>query len=58
VILKFYREVNFADTEACQGLHLFPLCDVMISGVLLKWRWVYAEGRGEAPEGTLLIYDH
>jgi len=28
------------------------------SGVLLKWRWVYAKGRGEGPEGTLLIYDH
>ena len=23
-----------------------------------KWRWVYAKGRGEGPEGTLLIYDH
>jgi len=31
-----------------------PTC----SGVLLKWRWVYAKGRGEGPEGTLLIYDH
>jgi len=29
VILKFYRKVYFSDTEACQGLHLFPLCDVM-----------------------------
>jgi len=28
------------------------------SGVLLKWRWVYANGRGEGPEGTLFIYDH
>ena len=26
------------------------------SGVLLKW-WVYANGRGKRPEGTLLIYD-
>jgi len=22
------------------------------------WRWVYAKGRGDGPEGTLLIYDH
>ena len=29
MILKFYRKVYFSDTEACQGLHLFPLCDVM-----------------------------
>jgi len=32
VILKFYRKVYFSDTEACQGMHLFPLyviCDVM-----------------------------
>ena len=29
VILKFHRKVYFSDTEACQGLHLFPLCDVM-----------------------------
>ena len=32
VILKFYRKVYFSDTQACQGLHLFPLCDVM-------WWW-------------------
>ena len=29
VILKFYRKVYFSVTEACEGLHLFPLCDVM-----------------------------
>jgi len=29
VILKFYRTVYCSDTEACQGLHLFPLCDVI-----------------------------
>jgi len=29
VILKFYRKVYFSDIEACQGLHLFPLRDVM-----------------------------
>jgi len=29
-----------------------------VSGVLLKWRSVYAKGRGKGPEGTLLIYDH
>jgi len=29
VTLKFYREVYFSDTEACQGLHLFSLCDMM-----------------------------
>ena len=27
VILKFYHKVYFSDTEAWQGLHLFPLCD-------------------------------
>ena len=31
VILKFYRKVYFSHTEACQGLHLFPLCAVMNS---------------------------
>jgi len=29
VILKFYSKVYFSDIEACQGLHLFPLCDVI-----------------------------
>jgi len=29
VILKFYPNIYFSDTEVCQGLHLFPLCDVM-----------------------------
>ena len=29
MILKFYRKVYFSDTEACQCLHLYPLCDVM-----------------------------
>jgi len=29
VILKFYRKVYFSDTKACQGQHLFVLCDVM-----------------------------
>ena len=29
MILKFYRKVYFSDTEACQCLHLFPVCDVM-----------------------------
>ena len=24
----FYLKVYFTDTEACQGVHLFPLCDV------------------------------
>ena len=28
-ILKCYRKVYFSDTETCQCLHLFPLCDVM-----------------------------
>jgi len=28
------------------------------SGVLLKWRWVYTNERGEGHKGTLLIYDH
>ena len=27
VILKFYRKVYFSDTEACQGLHMFPKYD-------------------------------
>jgi len=27
VILKFYCKVYFSDTEACQGLYLFPPCD-------------------------------
>jgi len=29
VILKFYANIYFSDIEACQGLHLFPLCNVM-----------------------------
>jgi len=29
VILKFYPNIYFSDTEACHGLHLFPLCDMM-----------------------------
>jgi len=29
VILKFYPNIYSSDTEACQGLHLLPLCDVM-----------------------------
>ena len=29
MILQFYRKVYFSDTEACQGLHLFLVCDVM-----------------------------
>jgi len=29
VILKFYRKVYLADTEACQCLHLFFSCDMM-----------------------------
>jgi len=31
VILKFHRKVYFSDTEACQGLHLFPVYDVMFA---------------------------
>jgi len=31
LILKFYRKVYCSDTEACQGLHLFPLCDCLFS---------------------------
>jgi len=30
VILKFYPNIYFSDTEAGQGLHLFPLCDLII----------------------------
>ena len=31
VILKFYSNVYFSDTEACQGLDLFPIwCDVNV----------------------------
>ena len=29
VILKFIVKFIFSDTDACQGLHLSPLCDVM-----------------------------
>ena len=28
--LKFYHKVYVSDTEACQGLHLFPVCDVIL----------------------------
>jgi len=35
----------------------FGLWTRVDSGVLLKWRWVYAKGRGKGTEGTLLIYD-
>jgi len=34
LILKFYRKVYFTDTEACQGLHLFPLFDVILISTL------------------------
>jgi len=41
--------------EKCEITILYILYPVVYCQ---KWRWIYAKGRGEGPEGTLLIYDH
>ena len=62
MILKFYREDYFSDTEACQGLHLFPLCDDVRSfspaavATIAAWKSaptvVNVNGRGVVGRGT------
>jgi len=51
VISKFYREVYFSDTEACQGLHLFPLRD----DVILDNTFVYLDSKRSDQRSTFEI---
>ena len=37
MILKFYCKVYFSDTDACQGLHLFRLCNDDVMTITERW---------------------
>jgi len=51
-ILKLLRHQGMSSDQ------IISVAYALISGVLLKMEVGIRKGRGEGPEGTLLIYDH